>query len=129
MSTGPDEPRLHIRRKGGNGKSTYGGEDAMSVERDSPLVGIVRILGMPVGTLSALVLMIVFIFTVWLSHDRAIASQTGNQQQTETRVKKLEAHDEERTKSDAATAAALTRIEQKIDDLKERVAAAEKHRR
>ena len=87
---------------------------------DSALAAVVRILGMPVGTLSAVVLVIVTIFTVWLTHDRAIASQISKQIQTEQRVEKLEKRDEERVVRDIEVAKALSRIEQKIDGLKER---------
>lgn len=84
---------------------------------DSALSAVVRILGMPVGTLSAIVLVIVTIFTVWLTHDRAIASQGAKQEQTDTRVEKLEKRDEERLVRDIEVAKALSRIEQKIDSL------------
>ncbi len=94
--------------------------------RETDTQNVVRhILGMPISALRAIVGIIIALFLVWLAHDRAIASVTMKEEATEQRVHTLEKKDEDRTKQDAAVLSALSRIETKVDDVKDRVTRVE----
>lgn len=84
-----------------------------------------HILGMPISTISAIVTLIAALFGVWLVHDRAIAAENLKQQTTEQRVEKLEHKDDERQKKSEEISNILSRIDQKLDDVKDRLKRVE----
>jgi cell division protein FtsB len=92
---------------------------------DTVFAGVRRVLTMPIGALTALVSVIGFVLSIWLATDRALSAQQIQSQQVDQRVQKLEQREEERSKSEAAVAAALVRIETKLDDVKDRVSRVE----
>jgi predicted histidine transporter YuiF (NhaC family) len=92
---------------------------------DTVFAGISRILTMPIGLLTTLVSIVGFLLSIYLTFDRAVSAQQVQTHQVDQRVQKLEQRDEERSKTEAAVAAALVRIETKLDDVKERVERVE----
>jgi septal ring factor EnvC (AmiA/AmiB activator) len=86
-----------------------------------------RFLGMPVtrALASAIGFLLVAVFSVWLSHDRAIAATQRDQKEAESRIQKLEEREAERNKTDTAIKEALTEIKTTLTDVKERVVRIE----
>lgn len=117
-------------------------EEAFShIRSDSALNAVTRILGMPVGTITALVILIGTAFGIWLVHDRAIALSIVQIQQLDHRVAvvettipqnqsrdttinmdaqritKLELREDDRRKQDLLIVDSLARIETKLERL------------
>lgn len=92
----------------------------MEHERDTDTsIAVRHILGMPIGTISAIATLIVLLFTVWLTHDRLIAAVTTKAEHNDQRITTLEEDKKERQKRDLELEHTLGRIEQKLDDVKE----------
>jgi hypothetical protein len=116
------QPVKHPHRSGDADASDF---QHQRIAEDSGLRAVVTILGMPVSMIAAVVTLILALFGVWLTHDRAIASNQATAEATKVRVDNIEKREEKRTEQEAIVAAALARIETKLDDVKDRVARVE----